>query len=224
MSSRDSRSGLNTGRNEAGFHYYEPGAGTHGLPHDPLKSCVAPRPIGWISSRSSDGRDNLAPYSFFNLMSDSPPVLAIGSSGHKDSLENIEQTGAFIANIVSGDLRDVMNVSSAPYPPGTDEFDAAGLEKVPGSKVACARVAASPVHLECRLLQVIDLPHDGSRRNAMILGQIVAIHIAERVLTDGLVDTAKLDPLARLGYREYGRVAADVFELNRPGQTDRTQA
>lgn len=196
----------------------------HGLPHNPFKGCIVPRPIAWVSTLSSDGVPNLAPFSFFNAFSEDPPVVGIGFSpdgrglGIKDSLCNIEETGEFVLNLVSWEQRHAMNASSNPLPPETDEFEAAGLEKLPSRLIKAPRVAGAPVHFECRLLQVVDLPKSSKGgRNAMALGQVVGIHIDEAYLTDGKVDAVKMRPLARLGYKDYAAVE-EVFELVRPSE------
>jgi len=201
--------------------FYETKANEHGLPHDPFKSCVVPRPIGWISTVSAAGIVNLAPYSFFNAVASDPPMVMYCSNGpatrpSKDNLANIEATGEFVYNVATWDLRDPMNASSAAVAPEIDEFPLAGLTPAPARLVRPPRVAESPIHLECRLHQVIDLPCDTpGARNAMVLGRVLGVHIDERVLTDGLVDMAKLRPIARLGYMDYARVDF-VFSMRRP--------
>lgn len=137
--------------------FFEPGDPDHGLRHNPLLAIVGPRPIGWISTLDGEGRTNLAPYSFFNMVSDRPPIIAFSSKGRKDSLAAIEETGEFVCNFVSYDLRRELNASSAPHPRGVSEFDAAGLEAAPSRLVATPRVAAAPAALECRRLSIIAL-------------------------------------------------------------------
>ncbi len=204
--------------------FYRPGVDGHGLPHDPFKALVAPRPIGWISTVDSAGRVNLAPYSFFNAVSEKPPMVMYATTGvklgdvklgggeRKDTLANIRETGAFVANIVPLALRDAMNLSSGPYPAGEDEFEIAGLTKAPSRIVAPPRVGEAPAALECRVWKIIDLPGPST---AMVIGEVVGIHIDEGVLRDGQVDVTLYQPLSRLGYRDYAAVH-EVFSLVRP--------
>lgn len=205
--------------------FYDTRAGGHGLPHDPFKACVVPRPIGWVTSLNEAGVVNLAPYSFFNAVASDPPVVIFGSGGRKadgppdgskDSLANVERTGEFVCNVVTWDLREAMNMTSASAPAGVDEAAVAGLEMVPSRLVKPPRVKASPIHLECRYLQTVDLACDApGGRNAVVFGEVVGIHIDESVLTDGRVDMAKLKPIARLGYMDYCLVD-EVFAMPRP--------
>ncbi len=193
----------------------------HGLPHDPFKSCIVPRPIGWISTISADGVVNLAPYSFFNGVNQDPPMVMFASngrqpSGPKDTLRNCEETREFVCNLATWDLREQMNRSSAALGPEVDEFAFAGLETAPSELVAPPRVKAAPIHMECVHHQTVELPSsDPSVRNAMVLGRVIGIHISDDVLTDGMVDMAKFRPIARLGYMDYARVDM-VFEMRRP--------
>ncbi|HIJ62350.1 MAG TPA: flavin reductase family protein [Rhodospirillaceae bacterium] len=182
-------------------YFYEPAKG-HGLPRDPFKAIVAPRPIGWISSRDGEGRANLAPYSFFNAFCDVPPIVAFGSGGRKDSLRNIEDTGEFAVNFVSVDLAEAMNRSSAPFPRGVDEMAAVGLAAAPCRLIAAPRVADSPAVLECRLLRILPLDDLEGRPtdSYAVFGQVVGVHINQRFLVDGLFDTGAAQPLMRAGY------------------------
>lgn len=201
--------------------FYETEGNAHGLPHDPFKSCVVPRPIGWISTLSKNNVVNLAPYSFFNALASEPPMLMFASNGAatnptKDSLANCAETGEFVFNMATWDLREAMNRSSAAVRAEIDEFEIAGLEKAPSRLVKPPRVKAAPIHMECVVHQIVDLPctrRDG--RNAMVLGRVVGMHIDDAVLSDGLVDMAKVRPIARLGYMDYTRVDL-VFEMTRP--------
>jgi flavin reductase (DIM6/NTAB) family NADH-FMN oxidoreductase RutF len=200
--------------------FYRPGLDPHGLAHNPFKALVAPRPIGWISSLDAEGRANLAPYSFFNAVADTPPMVMYASNGRKpsddgkDTVANIRATGEFVCNIVAYRLRDAMNASSGFYPAGEDEFERAGLVRAPSRVVAPPRVAEAPAALECRLWRVVELPGEA---NHMVLGEVVGVHIDDAVLADGRVDVTRYQPLARLGYRDYAAVA-EVFSLIRPGQ------
>ncbi|MCG8361413.1 MAG: flavin reductase family protein [Kiloniellales bacterium] len=201
--------------------FYETRSNDHGLPHDPFKSCVAPRPIGWITTLDTEGRVNLAPYSFFNGVASDPPMVMFANNAPaarpaKDSLANCEATGEFVCNIATWDLREAMNRTSAPVPAGTDEMTLAGLEAVPARLVKPPRVKAAPIHLECLYHQTVELPCDApGGRNAMVLGRVVGVHIDEAVLTDGLVDPTKFKPIARLGYMDYTLVET-VFTMHRP--------
>ncbi|XWN34205.1 MAG: flavin reductase family protein [Devosia sp.] len=196
---------------------YDPKRNDHGLPRDPFKSLVAPRPIGWISSVNRQGVPNLAPYSFFNAVCDHPHLVMFASLDRKDSQSNVEDTGEFVCNLATYALRDAMNHSSAPAPHGVSEFDMAGLEAAPSRKVKPPRVAASPVALECVYLQTVaPTDVDGQKaRYELILGQVIHIHIDDSLIVDGLVDLAKAEPIARCGYMQYAHVTS-LFELERP--------
>ncbi len=198
-------------------HFYEPAAG-HGLAHDPFKAIVAPRVIGWMSTRSADGRLNLAPYSFFGAFAGSPPVIGFSSEGRKDTLRNVEQTGEFVWNLCSRELAERMNRSSAPVAPEVDEFELAGLTPVAGRKVSVPRVGESPAALECRLLQVVRL-HDLDGRpmdNWLALGQVVGVHIRKAFLKQGLFDTHAAQPILRAGYQGDYAGLGDMFQMLRP--------
>ncbi len=208
-------------------YFYEPAKG-HGLPRDPFKAIVAPRPIGWISSRDVDGRANLAPYSFFNAFCDQPPVVAFGSAGRKDSLRNIEATGEFVVNLATRALAQPMNRSSAPFPHGVDEMAAVGLAAAPCRLVAAPRVADSPAALECKLLQVVRL-HDLDGRpteSHVVFGQVVGVHIDPRYLKDGLFDTGAAGPILRAGYlADYAAITpAAMFQMARPQSVEEALA
>ncbi len=201
--------------------FYDTEDNKHGLPHDPFKSCVVPRPIGWISTLSAGKVVNLAPYSFFNGIASAPPMVMFASNGQasnptKDSLANCAETGEFVFNMATWDLRAAMNRSSAPVGRNVDEFELAGLEKAPSRLVKPPRVRSSPIHMECVVHQIVDLPStEPGARNALVLGRVLGIHIDDAVLTDGLIDMAKVRPIARLGYMDYTRVDL-VFDLPRP--------
>jgi len=204
--------------------FYCPADG-HGLPHDPFKAIVTPRPIGWISTVDAQGRANLAPYSFFNGCGDAPPLVMFSQSGRKsrpepvkDSIANIRATGEFACNIVSQALKDAMNLSSGTYQPEVDEFELAGLTKAPGKSISAPHVGEAPAVLECRLVKIIDdLPswHEHAF-NIMVIGEVVGVHIDEAIIKDGRVDVLAYNPVARLGYMDYTTVT-DVWEMNRPG-------
>lgn len=201
--------------------FYRTDVNDHGLPHDPFKACVVPRPIGWISTLSPAGVHNLAPYSFFNGVATAPPMVMFASNGRqphgaKDSLANVEETGEFVANLATWELRDAMNRSSAPLGPDVDEFAVAGLEALPGTLVRPARVAGAPVHLECVHHRTVDLPPDDrGGRNAIVIGQVVGVHIDDGLISDGILDLSRAQPLARLGYFDY-TVVNEIFSISRP--------
>lgn len=198
--------------------FYATAHGNHGLPHDPLKALVAPRPIGWISSLAPDGTANLAPYSFFNLVAAPPPVIAFSSYSAKDSQRNIEAGSDFVCNIATSALRYAVNESSAPVGPDIDEFALAGVSKVPAELVQAPRVAEAPAHLECTYMQSVALPGpEGTAQGwTVIFGRVVGVHIDDSLIdARGRVDIHKLAPLSRLGYLDYG-VLGEVFELPRP--------
>jgi len=194
----------------------------HGLRHDPFKALVAPRPIGWISTVSATGVVNLAPYSFFNAVSDAPPMVMFSSVGHKDTLRNLEATGEFTCSIASQALVDQMNLSSAMVASDISEFDLAGLASAPSLVVQPPRVAASPAALECRLWKTVELPGGPAGSGPIVVfGSVVAIYLDERFVTDGVVDTAAIRPLARMGYMDYAVVTPETtFTLNRPHVSD----
>ena len=201
--------------------HYDAIANDHGLALDPFKALVAPRPIAWVSSLSATGEANLAPYSYFNAFAENPHYLAFGSGRgrhdqRKDSLRNIVETGEFVISIVTLALKDAMNASSMNAPHGVDEFEAAGLAKAPSIRVKPSRVAASPVAFECKLYKVLDLPDSqGLVENHMVIGRVVTIHIDDRYIADGRVDTAAFHPIGRLGYSEYATVL-EAWKMRRP--------
>lgn len=197
--------------------FYDAIRNDHGLPLDPIKAIVAPRPIGWISSRSATGADNLAPYSFFNIFAENPHYVGFGSSGFKHSLANIQSTKVFAVNIATFPQREAMNASSATVGEGIDEFALAGLEKEECRLIACARVKPAPAALECRMHQVIPLPDDsGAVDNWLVLGRVVGVHIDDAFIRDGRVDTAGLQLIGRLGYADYV-TASPLWRMKRPG-------
>lgn len=189
----------------------------HGLRHDPFKALVVPRPIGWISTVSRDGVLNLAPYSFFNAVQDAPPMVMFASNGKKDSLRNVEATGEFTCSLVSQPLADRMNLTSATVASDVSEYDLSGLATAPSTVVKPPRVADSPAALECRLWKVVTLPGSPDNVHYVAFGEVVAIFIDDRFVNDGIVDTAAMRPVARLGYMDYAVVTAETsFTLVRP--------
>ncbi|MEJ6398358.1 flavin reductase family protein [Yoonia sp. 208BN28-4] len=198
--------------------FYHPKDG-HGLPHDPFKAIISPRPIAWVSTRDAQGRDNLAPYSFFNAIASDPPQVMFASNGQKpdrdntkDTVGNARDTGVFCVNIVSHALRDAMNASAANAARETDEFALANLAKSEAQGIDCAYVSDAPAVLECRVTQIIDLIGD---TNIMVMGEVVGVHLADACVVDGAFDVTKYQPLARMGYMDYTTVR-DVFQLQRP--------
>ncbi|WP_026325972.1 flavin reductase family protein [Sphingomonas sp. Mn802worker] len=201
------------------WHFYEPANG-HGLAHDPLNAIVAPRPIGWIGSVSAAGVRNLAPYSFFNLLNYKPPLLAFSSNGWKDSVANIADTREFTWNLATRALAEQMNASAATVANEVDEFTLADLETAPSHKIAAPRVAASPASFECVLTQLIRLetrmgePVD----TWLVIGEVVGIHIDRAMLSNGVYQTARAQPILRGGgpgdYFEITEAAR--FEMKRP--------
>jgi flavin reductase (DIM6/NTAB) family NADH-FMN oxidoreductase RutF len=188
------------------WHFYQPDQG-HGLAHDPLNAIVAPRPIGWISTVSREGRRNLAPYSFFNLFSYRPPIVGFCSLGEKDSLANVRARGEFVWNLATRDLAEAMNETSAAT--DEDEFVRAGLETLPAARVAAPRVASSPVQFECQVTQIVQLQdrHGTALPGWLVLGEAVAIHIDRAMLDDGVYRTERARPILR------GGGPADYFEV-----------
>lgn len=207
--------------------FYETAKNDHGLPRDPFKALIAPRPIGWITTLSKDGICNIAPYSFFNAISEKPHYVVIGSSGRKDSLRNIEETGEFTCSLATYELRDEMNVTSAPFPYGVDEYPVANLTAAASQMVKPPRVKESPVAFECRHWRTIDLPAGeagGKPGNAAVIGLVVGIYIDDTVIKDGFVDTAGMRPIARMGYMDYSVVTPEtMFTINRPEVDDQGQ-
>lgn len=203
--------------------FYEPGKTDHGLPHDPFKSCVIPRPIGWISTRSRDGRDNLAPYSQFTNLSFDPPMVMFSANQNsaglrKDSVVNAEETGVFGWSMATYALREAVNASAEELPFGEDEFQRAGLAKLEAAKIPVALVAASPVRFEFRVIQTVRLPGRGVMGTVdVVMAEVVGVHIdAEALTADGRIDVLKLRPIARMGYYDYTSVDS-VFQMVIPG-------
>ena len=201
------------------MYSYEPKNG-HGLSHDPFNAIVGPRPIGWISSQSKAGVANLAPYSFFNAFNYVPPIIGFSSVGYKDTVRNIEETGEFVWNLVTKDLAEVMNQSSAVYPPEISEFDALNLEKASSTLVTPPRVAKAKVAFECQCTEIIQLKGISGEKvkTWLVLGEVVKIHIDQSLLKDGVYDTAKAGHILRAGGPgDYFTVGQEqLFELLRP--------
>lgn len=196
--------------------FYTAERNDHGLPHDPFKAIVSPRPIGWISTKSPRGELNLAPYSFFNAISDHPKLVMFASVGPKDSATFAEESGVFVANFVSANLTAQMNTSSVTAPRGVSEFELAGLTPVPAELVPSVRVREAYAALECRVTQVFQ-PRTLSKPTTtiVVIGEVVGIHIDEQVIANGRFDVTKAQPVSRLGYMDFA-VVDEVFEMLRP--------
>ena len=201
------------------FYYYEPANG-HGLPHDPFNAIVGPRPIGWVSSQDPDGHLNLAPYSFFNAFNYVPPIIGFSSVGRKDSLNNIERTGEFAWNLATRPLAEAMNQSCAAVAPEVDEFELSGLTPAPSKRISVPRVLESPVSFECKVSQIIQLRRADQEvvPSWLILGEVVAVHVARRLLKDGIYDTAAAEPILRGGGPgDYFAITPEaLFQMYRP--------
>ena len=200
-------------------HFYEPRHG-HGLPHDPFNAIVGPRPIGWISTQSASGAVNLAPYSFFNAFNYTPPIVGFASIGYKDTVRNAEQTGEFAWNLVTRPLAEAMNQTCAAVPPEVNEFTLAGLTPVASRLIAVPRVLESPVSFECRCTQIIQLQGVGGDKvpTWLVMGEVVAVHIAQAFLKDGIYDTAAAGHVLRAGGpADYFSVGpGQLFKMRRP--------
>ncbi|KAF2110150.1 hypothetical protein BDV96DRAFT_501391 [Lophiotrema nucula] len=211
--------------------FYEPGKTDHGLPNDPFKACVIPRPIGWISTLSPTGTANLAPYSQFNNLTFDPPYVMFSANQtptaqQKDTTKNVEATGVFCWNLATYELREFVNATSEQVDYGVDEFKHAGLEKeeatinsvlVGGKKLAVPMVKRSPIKFECTHYSTLRLPGNPPMGAVdVVIGRVIGIHIDEKVLTNGRIDIKKTEPIARCGYFEY-TVVREVFEMQIPG-------
>ena len=203
--------------------FYETDKNDHGLPYNPYKSCVIPRPIGWITTLSRDGVVNLAPYSQFNNLGYDPPyvMFAAGSrpdGSRKDTVVNAIETCEFVCNMATWDMREAVNTSSHPVDPETDETVLAGLETIPSRLVKPPRIAASPVQLECIYYTSLVLPgYTPINIVHVVVGKVIGVHIRDDALTDdGRIDVAKIRPLARLGYYDYTSVES-VFTMEPTG-------
>ena len=198
--------------------FYEPDKRDRAvLAHDPFKAIVAPRPIGWITSVNSKGEVNLAPYSYFNGINSRPALVMFASEGLKDSVRFIAETKEFVCSLATWDLREAMNATSAPLPRGISEMQRAGLQPAPSRLVRPPRVAASPCALECKLMRIVDVDQiDGMPVDChVVFGQVIGVHIDDRFIVDGLLDTAAMKPIARCGYDQYA-VVESVFSMRRP--------
>ena len=200
--------------------FYETEKNNHGLRFNPFKALVVPRPIGWISTRNAAGELNLAPYSFFNGISDQPPMVAFSVGGRKDTLRNIEETRDCTCSLATMALCDSMNMSSAAVDADVDEFALAELETTACELVSTPRVAASPAAFECRYWKSLPLPRPNPDKEFcfnLVICEVVGVYIDESFINDGIVDIARMQPIARLGYMDYSVVNQEsMFTLNRP--------
>ncbi|HTT77614.1 MAG TPA: flavin reductase family protein [Candidatus Binataceae bacterium] len=198
--------------------HYDPIKKNHGLAHDPLTALVVPRPIGWISTISRDGVNNLAPYSFFNAISSSPPFVMFSSAEYKNSQQHAEETGEFVHSLTTWELREQMNITSAAVGPGVSEAELAKLEMAPSLVVKPPRVKLSPVAFECKYVKTVSLPPTNGVPNpySIVIGQVVSIYIDDAVIAGGRVDLSKARPIARLGYLDQYTVVDTIFKMRRP--------
>lgn len=199
--------------------HYDPRSTRPPLRFDPFKSCTVPRPIGWISTVSRDGVANLAPFSQWQNLTFDPPMVMFASNqtpqgNRKDTVINAEDTGYFVWNMATWDLREAVNISAADFPPDVDEFERAGVTKASCVVAPGARVAESPVHMECKYHSTTRLPGRGAMGTVdIVFGEVVQIHIRDDVvLSSGKLDIAKIAPIARLGYYDYC-VVRETFEM-----------
>jgi flavin reductase (DIM6/NTAB) family NADH-FMN oxidoreductase RutF len=197
--------------------FYDTRKNDHGLPYNPFKAIVAPRPIGWITSMSAKGEINLAPYSFFNGITDKPPIVMFSSEGHKDSVAFVEETKEFVCSLSTYDLRMEMNATSAPLIRGESEMRHAGLDPAPSQFVRPPRVKASPCALECQWIKTVSFDDVDGRKldRYVVFGHVVGVYIDDRFISNGRLNTAAMKPIARCGYDEYA-VVDSVFSLKRP--------
>jgi flavin reductase (DIM6/NTAB) family NADH-FMN oxidoreductase RutF len=201
--------------------YYDPRHDSHGLKHNPMTALVVPRPIGWISTVSRAGVVNLAPYSFFNVVSGHPPFVMFASKPRKDSQRNAEETGEFVYNMATYELREAVNASSTEWGPAVSEPERIGLEMARCREVKPPRVARSPVALECKYFRTVELvSSDGTRnQSSIVIGEVVGIHINDSVIVNGHIEVTRMQPLARLGYMDYCAVK-ELFAIARPFAPD----
>jgi flavin reductase (DIM6/NTAB) family NADH-FMN oxidoreductase RutF len=199
--------------------FYDATRNDHGLRHNPMKALIGPRPIGWISALNAKGELNLSPYSFFNAVAENPVIVAFSSNGYKDAVAFVDETKEFVCNLATYDTREAMNLTSAPLPRGQSELAFAGLTAAPCNLVKAPRVAEAPAALECQWLRTIQLEdRDGRKMDQyLVLGQVIGVHIDDRFIKDGLVDTAAMRPIMRSGYMDYFVATPETkFSIQRP--------
>lgn len=209
---------------------YDPRTGRCPLPYDPFKSCTVPRPIGWLSTVSRTGVANLAPYSQWQNLTFDPPTVMFAANqstlgGRKDTVVNAEETGWFVWNMATCDLREAVNISAMALPPEVDEFERAGVTKAPCIEAPGPRVAERPCHFECQYLQTVRLPGSSEVGTVdLVIGRVARIHIRDDVIRpDGRLDIARIQPIARMGYFDYA-VIRDTFEMRIPAATEAAAA
>jgi len=203
--------------------HYDPSNPDHGMQYDPFKALVVPRPIGWMSTLSEDGQSNLAPFSFFNALSDKPPILIASIANGNHSLSNVLATKECTISVAHRAQTDAMNMSSARVDASVDEFGLAELEKASSKVVKPPRVVNCPAAFECTLWKTIPLPvnKDTGTGFTSVLFEVVSIYIDDQFIVEGRVDTASMEPISRLGYMDYAVVNKDsMFTLNRPTVAD----
>lgn len=205
--------------------HYDPNADPCPLPFSPFKSCTVPRPIGWLSTISRDGVHNLAPYSQWQNLTFDPPMVMfaanqLSSGRRKDTVVNAEETGWFVWNMATYDLREAVNISAMELAADEDEFERAGVTKAPCLDAPGARVAESPCHFECKYLSTHRLPGNSPAGWVdVVYGQVMRIHVADAViLPSGKIDIPKIQPIARMGYYDYARIT-ETFEMRIPSAT-----
>ena len=202
--------------------HYAPGKEPCPLPYSPFKSCTVPRPIGWLSTIGRDGIHNLAPFSQWQNLTFDPPMVMFAANRYpdgrrKDTVLNAEETGWFVWNMATWDLRDAVNISAMAVASNVDEFAEAGVSKTDSISAPCARVAESPCHFECQYLSTHCLPGNSPVGGVdVVYGQVVHIHVNDQfVAKDGKLDIAAIKPIARMGYYDYTCVQ-EVFEMRIP--------
>ena len=197
---------------------YDPRTEPHKLARDPVTSLVVPRPIGWITTITETGLVNLAPYSFFNLISGrKQPFVMFSSSGRKHTQRNAETAGEFVFNLATFELRTEMNQTSAELDETVSEPEFAGLAMVPSRSVKPPRVALSPIALECKYNQTVTLVGSNGKTSdsSVVIGEVVNVYVDDSVIVDGMIDVRRMRPIARLGYMDYC-VVDEFFTMLRP--------
>lgn len=200
------------------MHWFEWSQG-HRLRHNPFNSIIAPRPIGWIGSKSASGFVNLAPYSFFNCINYHPPLIGFASIGWKDTVRNVSETGEFTWNLATYANREAVNASCEPVDHEVNEFELAGMTEAPSKLVAPPRVKESPVNFECKLTQLVQMKDakGGDVDTYMVFGEVIGVHIHKSLIKDGAYDTLAADPIFRGGGpADFFRISKDNhFEVHR---------
>ena len=205
--------------------FYDAIENNHGLPHDPFKAIVAPRPIGWISTLSHKGEFNLAPYSFFNAISSNPNMVMFSSVGWKDTVSNIRDTGEFVCNYAGELQEEAMNLTSINAPSDESEAQFAGLELEPSKLVKPDRVKGVWASLECKMTQIYEPTDlDGkSSGTVLVIGQVIGIYINDEAIVDGEFEINVTKPVSRGGYLDFGR-SGDKFQMPRPVWSDENKS